>query len=124
VPSDSVRCTRAVQLQTSHSQEFEDAFRYNSPDCPVSQQSNGSLLIQRSTVEMSKRNSAAQKSEAHKSEGTGLSGVAPDCLVQLDDKGSNGQPASNPNSCADVARTGQRIGLSGAPIASSLHQRL
>jgi hypothetical protein len=72
----------------------------------VSQQSNGSLLIQRSTMEMSERNSAAQKLEAQKSEGTRLSGVAPDYPVQLDDKGSNGQPASNSNSCADVARTG------------------
>jgi hypothetical protein len=59
-------------------------------DCSVSQQSNGSLLIQRSTMEMSERNSAAQKLEAQKSEGTGLFGVAPDCPVQLDDKGSNG----------------------------------
>ena len=68
-------------------------------------------------------NSDAQKSERkiHK---------APDCLVQQDDKGSNGRPAPNPNSCADVARTRQctvvvrwRTGLSGAPIASSLHQR-
>jgi hypothetical protein len=33
--------------------------------------------------------------------------VAPDCLVQQDDKGSNGRPAPNPNGCADVARTGQ-----------------
>jgi hypothetical protein len=68
---------------------------------------------------------------AQKSEGTGLSGVAPDCPVQQDDKGSNGRPALNPNGCVDVARTGQctvavrwRTGLSGAPITSSLHQRL
>jgi hypothetical protein len=42
----------------------------------MSQQSNDSLLIQRSSVEMSERNSAAQKSEAQKSEGTELSGAA------------------------------------------------
>jgi hypothetical protein len=62
-----------------------------------------------------------------KSEGTELSGVAPDCPVQQDDKGSNDRPASNPNGCADVARIGQctvvvwwRTGLSGAPIASRI----
>jgi hypothetical protein len=36
-----------------------------------------------------------------------MSGVAPDCPVQLQDKGSNGQVAPNPNGRADVARTGQ-----------------
>jgi hypothetical protein len=34
---------QAVQLQTSHSREFLGVLHYNSPDCPVSQQSNGSL---------------------------------------------------------------------------------
>jgi hypothetical protein len=45
-------------------------------------------------------NSANQKSE-----GTGLSGVAPDCPVPQEDKGSNGRPAPNPNGYADVACT-------------------
>jgi hypothetical protein len=56
---------------------------------------------------------------------------APDCLVQLEDKSSNGRPAPNPNGWADVARTGQctvvvrwRTRMSGAPIASSFHQRI
>jgi hypothetical protein len=40
---DTIRCTRAVQLRTSHSGEFQGSLRYNSPDCPVSQRSNGSL---------------------------------------------------------------------------------
>jgi hypothetical protein len=46
----TVRCAtgqcpvhQAVQLQTSHSWEFQGALHYNSPDCPVSQRSNGSL---------------------------------------------------------------------------------
>jgi hypothetical protein len=63
--------------------------------------------------------------EAQKSEGTGLSGVAPDCSVQLEDKRLHRSTTPNPNGCADVARTGQctvtvrwRTGLSGAPIAS------
>jgi hypothetical protein len=51
--------------------------------------------------------------------------------VQQDDKGSNGRPTPNPNGCTDVARIRPctvavrwRTGLSGASIASSLHQRL
>jgi hypothetical protein len=31
----TVRCTRTVQSQTSHSQVFASTLRYNSPDCPV-----------------------------------------------------------------------------------------
>jgi hypothetical protein len=34
-----------------------------------------------------------------------MSSVAPDCPVQLQDNGSNGQIAPNPNGHADVART-------------------
>jgi hypothetical protein len=44
------------------------------PDCPVNQPSNGSLLIQRSTLEMSEQNNATQKSEQQ-------SQRAPDCPV-------------------------------------------
>jgi hypothetical protein len=62
---------------------------------------------------------------AQKSEGIGLSGVALDCPMQLEDKTPQRSTASNPNDCADVARTGQcivtvrwRTRLSGAPIAS------
>jgi hypothetical protein len=40
---DTVWCTRPVQAETSHSREFGGVLRYNSPDCPVSQWSNGSL---------------------------------------------------------------------------------
>jgi hypothetical protein len=36
-----------------------------------------------------------------------MSGVALNCPVQLQDKGSNSQLAPNPNGRADVARTGQ-----------------
>jgi hypothetical protein len=84
----TVQCTRVVQLQTSHSREFEDALRYNSPDCPVchqtvtvSQGSNGSLctngcFVRRNSVEQCRAEVRAQKSK-----GTGLSGVAPDCPV-------------------------------------------
>jgi hypothetical protein len=68
---------------------------------------------------------------AQKSEGTALSGVALDCPVQLEDKRIQRSTAPNPNGCADMARTGQCTvavrwctGLSDAPIASSLCQRL
>jgi hypothetical protein len=60
-----------------------------------------------------------------------MSGVAPDCPVQLQDKGSNGQPAPNPNGRADVVHTGQwtitvrcATGLSGVPIDSKVSQWL
>jgi hypothetical protein len=49
-------------------------------------------------------NSARQKLE-QRSQST--PDMAPDCPVQLQDKGSNGQLAPNPNWRADVARTGQ-----------------
>jgi hypothetical protein len=131
VPPDIVRCTGAIQLRTSHSWEFQGALYYNSPDCPMSQRSNDSLRANGRIVRRNSDEQCRAEVRAQKSEGTGLSGVASDCPVQQDDKGSNGRPALNPNGCADVARTGQctvavrwRTGLSGAPIASSLHQRL
>jgi hypothetical protein len=52
------------------------------------------------------RYSAAVEVRREKLEGTGLSGVAPDCLVQLEDKTSQRSTSPNPNDCADVARTG------------------
>jgi hypothetical protein len=76
-------------------------------------------------------NSARQKSEQQSQRSLDMSSVAPDCLVQLQDKGSNGQLAPNPNGHADVARTGQWIvvvqcapGLSSVPIASKTSQWL
>jgi hypothetical protein len=48
VPPDSVWCPtgqcpvhQGIQLQTCQSQEFWEPLRYNSPDCPVRQWSNG-----------------------------------------------------------------------------------
>jgi hypothetical protein len=73
-------------------------------------------LHQRSTVQSEQKWTVPRRSQR-----------APNCLVQQDDKGSNGRPASNPNDCAGVARTGQctmavrwRTGLSGAPIAGRI----
>jgi hypothetical protein len=122
VPLDSVWCTRS----------------YNSKPATLGNSWARSTIIHqtvRSATGLSgepaeqwlpacQRLSTQRNSACPKSEGIRLSGVAPDCLVQQDDKASNGRPAPNPNGCADVARTGQctvavwwRTGLSGAPIA-------
>jgi hypothetical protein len=76
-------------------------------------------------------NSVTVEVRAGSQRGTGLSDVAPDCPVPQEDKASNGQLAPNPNGRLTWRRTGQRTvpvrwrtGLSGAPIASSLGQRL
>jgi hypothetical protein len=86
----------------------------------VSQWCNG-RYAQRSTAKVnSEVNSARQKSEQRSQSAPDMSGVALDCPVQLQDKGSNGQVAPNPNGRADMARTG----LSSVPIASKNNQRL
>jgi hypothetical protein len=94
------------------------------PDCAVRQRSNDSLR-QRSALSSEQCSTVPHRSQSSEVRG------APDCPMQQDDKSSNDRPAPNPNGCADVARTGKctvvvrwRTGLSGAPIASSLHQRL
>jgi hypothetical protein len=81
MPPDSVRCTRAVQLQTGHSRETRGALHYNSPDCPVSQRSNGSLRANGRLCRVNIDEQCCEEVRAQKSEGTGLSGVAPNCLV-------------------------------------------
>jgi hypothetical protein len=98
------------------------------PDCSVSQRSSGYLHANGRLCQV---NSVAQKSEQRSQRGIGLSGVAPDCPVQLEDKSSNGRLALNPNGWVMWWHTGQRTvpvwwctTLSGAPIASSLGQRL
>jgi hypothetical protein len=102
-----VRCTTTVQGSTSHSQENACALRYNSPDCPVPA-GNGYL---RATVDSDKRNSELQcaaEVRAAKSEGTGLSGVAPDYPVPHEDKAPTVDFAPNPNSWVTWRRTAQR----------------
>jgi hypothetical protein len=69
----TVWCTISVRRWTSHSRENWAVLRYNSPDCPVCQQSN-SYLLQRSTakaadrgtVKISARRVRATESEAHR----------------------------------------------------------
>jgi hypothetical protein len=72
-------------------------------------------------------NSAAVEVRAAKSEGTKLSGVAPNCPVPQGDKAPTVDFALNPSGWVTWRRTGQptvpvrwRTGLSGTPIASSL----
>jgi hypothetical protein len=60
-----------------------------------------------------------QYSERGRSQSSWSEG-APDCPVPHENKASNGRPAPSPNG----RMTWRRTGLSGAPIASSLLQRL
>jgi hypothetical protein len=104
VPPDSVRCTRSVQSQTSHSRIFANALRYNSPDYPVCHR----IVLCDSGATATSRNGHLQKlkiqrngaqqcaaeqsrpSEAHRT-------LHSACLVPLKDKASNGQMLPNPN---------------------------
>jgi hypothetical protein len=88
VPSDSVRCTRGERLQTLHLRVSEAALRYNSPDCPVCQRSNG-WAVQWSTPTVTcKREQCADSSRRVRATPEGapdseqcLSGAASDCPV-------------------------------------------
>jgi hypothetical protein len=111
-------------MSTSHSWENGGALLYNSPDCPVSQQSNG---YPASMVDCK----SACHGEHCTVESEQQSQRAPDCSVPQEDKAPTVDPALNPNGRVTWRRTGQgtvpvrwRTGLSGAPIASSLGQRL
>jgi hypothetical protein len=104
----------------------------------VSQRSNDSLHTNDRLRRVYSDEQCHAEVRAAKSEVTGLSGVAPDCPVQQDDKALQRSTASNPNGCAYVARTGQctvtvrwRIGLSGGasdcpvrPSIAEISQRL
>jgi hypothetical protein len=58
-----------------------DALHYNSPNCLVSQRSNGSLRANGRLCRATVMNNATIEVIAQKSEVIGLSGVAPDCPV-------------------------------------------
>jgi hypothetical protein len=100
----TVRCNRTEQSWTGHSRVSQSALRYNSPDCPVHQRSNGYLAQRSTATDPCKRYSArtvraearAVVRDAPNSEQC-LSGAAPDCPVPLEDKASNGQKLPNPN---------------------------
>jgi hypothetical protein len=129
VPPDSVRCTRTVQGSTSHSRETQtrSAIIHWTVRCAtglsVSQWSNGYL---RATVDSDnstvKRRSQSSESEWHRTVR---------CATRLSDatrrQRRQHSTAPHPNGWVTWRRTEQRtvpvqwrIGLFGAPIASSL----
>jgi hypothetical protein len=123
----TVRCTtgqcpvhQGPYTPNSSALGFQAQLRYNSPDCPVYhrtvQCTSGATAIctQRSTLTYEQCSTVSwQKSEQQ------VRG-APDCPVPHEDKASNGRLAPSPNDRV----TWRCTGLSGAPIASSLLQRL
>jgi hypothetical protein len=120
---DTVRCASQELSKPTTLGFLPGALRYNSPNYPVSQRSNGSLRANGRLSRVYSNEQCRVEVRAAKSEVTGLSGVAPDCPMQQDDKALQRSTALNPNGCADVARTGQctvtvrwRTRLSGAPI--------
>jgi hypothetical protein len=103
----TVRCARTVQVSTSHSQENEGVLRYNSPDYPVSQRSNGYL---RATVN-SDRSIVQRRSQRGTGTvwcGTGLSGATGGQSLQR-------STCSEPYRLGDVAA--HRTRNSACPVA-------
>jgi hypothetical protein len=138
VPPDSVRCTSTVQLRTRHLRVSQAALCYNSPDRPVCHRTvrcatglSGAPAEQRlssATVDCTVPLTALQCAAEGRTEVRGapdseqcLFGATPDYPVPLEDKGSNGQQRSNPNSW--VTWLAHQT-ASGAPIDSSHPQRL
>jgi hypothetical protein len=124
VPPESVRCTRVNQLElfTFGFPKRSSAIIHRTVRC-----TSGATTIcaQRSTLTDEQYHGISQSSGQR---GTGLSGATPDCPVPHEDRASNGRPAPRPNSRMTWRRTGHcpvaHRTLSGAPIASSLLQRL
>jgi hypothetical protein len=120
VPPDSVRCTRTVQLQTSHLWVSKTELRYNSSDCPVCHR----------TVRCAKqsnsyqRNGRLQRTPANatvrvkvRADARGASGTEQCMSGATRRQSSNGRPRPNLNG-------GVTWLVSGAPIDSSHPQRL
>jgi hypothetical protein len=114
---DSVRCMRHVQGWTSHSRVSAGALRYNSPDYPVCHRT----VRCTSGATANSRNGRLCKSYS----------ALGDVATHRTAYSANGQQLPNPNGWVMWRRTGQptvhvrwRTGLSGAPIANSLPQRL
>jgi hypothetical protein len=134
-PPDSVRCTTGQcpvhqgdstptpQLRVSQAQ-----LRYNSPDYPVCHRTirctSGATAIcaQWSTLTDEQCSTVPRQKSEQQVRG------APNCPVPHEDKASNGRPAPSRNDKMTWRRTGHcpvvHRTLSGAPIASSLLQRL
>jgi hypothetical protein len=103
VPPDSVWCTRSYtsELATLENSRAPFAIIHRTVRCTTRLSSEpAEQRLSAPTVDSAKCTvgySAAAEVRATKSEGTGLSGVAPDCPVLQEDKASNGRPAPNPN---------------------------
>jgi hypothetical protein len=99
---------------------------------PVEQRLLRAMVAGKAKEQMNSAQQCAAKSECRVSGAPDneqeLSGAAPDCPVPLEDKASNGQKLQNPNDWGDMAGAPDSVrwctGLSGAPIDSSLPQRL
>jgi hypothetical protein len=129
----------APRKSDSELASFGNPLRYNSPDCPVSHQTvsgahrtvrcdGGATATSRATVDCNALNAClrAQRSRA-RAGGTpdsvqGLSGAPPDSQAGPQDRA----PTVRTQRPGDVAGAPDsvrwRIGLSGAPVDSSLHQ--
>jgi hypothetical protein len=107
-----------TQLRTAHLREFWEPLRYNSPDCPVCQRSNGYFVPTVVCREQLMRYSA-RRSQSRARRRTGQSTGPVRCTTGLsggpEDRSSNGRTLM-------VGWRGWRTGLSGAPCDSSLHQ--
>jgi hypothetical protein len=115
---------QGTQLRTAHLREFWESLRYNSPDCPVRQRSNGYIAPtvvcknnKCATVRACTRRSQNRCQKAH---GT----VNSDCPVHhrtVRWPSCQKLQRSEPN--GQVTWLAHRT-VSGAPCDSSLHQRL
>jgi hypothetical protein len=137
-PPDSVRCARTVQFKpaTLGFLQAPSAIIHRTVWCttglsgaPAEQRlSNATVDCKKSADSVTVKNNAWQsqsaESEAHRT-------VNRTCPVPQEDNSANGRLLPNPNDCVTWWRTGQPTvpvrwctGLSGAPIDSSLPQRL
>jgi hypothetical protein len=116
VPPDNVRCNRVLQLKlfTFGFPRRSSAIIHRTVRCATGL--SGAPAEQR----ISARNSRLCKVNSTAAEVRAAVRGAPDCPVPLEDRASNDRPAPRPNG----RMTWQRTGLSGAPFASRLHQRL
>jgi hypothetical protein len=121
---DTVRCQGQGTSRTGRSRDFGESLRYNSPDCLVSQWSNGQLCP---TVNCADgRNSEQCRSQKSKLQ----SQNAPDCPMPQEDKGLQWSTAPNPNDqlmwhAPDNEQYHVRYttGLSGTPPDCPVHHR-
>jgi hypothetical protein len=127
-PPDSVRCTtgqcpvhQGTRLQTCHLRQFWEPLRYNSPDCPVCQRSNGytapTVVCNGTVKRYSARLRALKSEQAHQT-------VNSDCPVHHQTvwwPSCQKLQRSEPN--GRVTWLAHRT-VSGAPCHNSLHQRL